>query len=177
MSSTPSVYRKPAASYEAPPSAFADATGDATGVASEGANPGSAANAPSTATGNGDSGMEASHTLLRPEIHALAAPTLSEEQFARVSKALADPRRFSILEIIAAHGEIACQRLCSGLPVKQATVSHHVKELSLAGLVDTRRDGQFVYYSYVPSVARQYMATLAARLQLPPTLTGQRGEA
>src|SRR5690606_40767888 len=92
--------------------------------------------------------------------------SMSADQFTRVAKALADPRRFTILEIIAAHGEIACQRLCCELPVKQATVSHHVKELSAAGLVETRRDGQFVYYRYVPTVMRQYAAALVTRLQV-----------
>ena len=98
------------------------------------------------------------------EAATVADAPLSAEQFSRVAKALADPRRFRILEIIAAHGEIACHLLCAELPVKQATVSHHVKELSAAGLVETRRDGQFVYYRYVPTVMRQYRATLAHRL-------------
>lgn len=93
-----------------------------------------------------------------------AVAALPADQFTRVAKALADPRRFGILEIIAAHGEIACQRLCAELPVKQATVSHHVKELVAAGLVETRRDGQFVYYRYVPTVMRQYCETLAHRV-------------
>lgn len=95
---------------------------------------------------------------------ANSAAALSADQFTRVAKALADPRRFTILEIIAAHGEIACQSLCAELPVKQATVSHHVKELAAAGLVETRRDGQFVYYRYVPTVMRQYRETLAHRV-------------
>lgn len=43
-------------------------------------------------------------------------------------------------------------------------MSHHVKELALAGLVETRRDGQFVYYRFMPTVMRQYLATLATRL-------------
>lgn len=137
------------------PAASADATGDAASGVHDGGE-----NAPGRAPPGGPVTVTGSVT---PDGATLP---LSPELFARVAKALADPRRFSILEMIAAHGEIACQRLCCHLPVKQATVSHHVKELALAGLVETRRDGQFVYYRYQPDVMRQYLATLSSRMQL-----------
>jgi ArsR family transcriptional regulator len=85
------------------------------------------------------------------------------EQFQRIAKALADPRRFEILEHIASQGEVGCRRLCGCFPVRQATISHHLKELAGAGLVESRRDGQFVYYRTRPAVLEEYMADLGRR--------------
>jgi ArsR family transcriptional regulator, arsenate/arsenite/antimonite-responsive transcriptional repressor len=87
------------------------------------------------------------------------------DQFQRVAKALADPRRFEILEHIAQQGEVGCQRLCGCFPVRQATISHHLKELASAGLVESRRDGQFVYYRTRPAVLEAYMSELRRRTE------------
>lgn len=88
------------------------------------------------------------------------------EQFQRIAKALADPRRFEILEHIAKQHEVGCQRLCGCFPVRQATISHHLKELASAGLVESRRDGQFVYYRLRPRVFEDYMAELRRRMDV-----------
>lgn len=88
---------------------------------------------------------------------------MDAEQFQRIAKALADPRRFEILEHIARQAEVGCQRLCGCFPVRQATISHHLKELASAGLVESRRDGQFVYYRTRPAVLEAYMAELRRR--------------
>jgi ArsR family transcriptional regulator len=89
------------------------------------------------------------------------------EQFQRIAKALADPRRFEILEHIAKQSEMGCRSLCGCFPVRQATISHHLKELSSAGLVESRRDGQFVYYRIRPAVFEAYMAELRRRVEMP----------
>src|SRR2546423_7840791 len=86
--------------------------------------------------------------------------TVNAEQFQRIAKALADPRRFEILEHIAKQAEVGCRRLCGCFPVRQATISHHLKELSSAGLVESRKEGQFVYYRTRPAVPESYMAEL-----------------
>jgi ArsR family transcriptional regulator len=86
------------------------------------------------------------------------------EQFQRIAKALADPRRFEILEHIAQQSEVGCSRLCGCFPVRQATISHHLKELASAGLVESRRDGQFVYYRIRPTVLETYMDELARKM-------------
>jgi len=91
------------------------------------------------------------------------------EQFQRIAKALADPRRFEILEHIAKQREMGCQRLCGCFPVRQATISHHLKELASAGLVESRRDGQFVYYRTRPAVLEAYMAELRRRMDVTET--------
>lgn len=97
-------------------------------------------------------------------------PGMTAKEFQRVAKALSDPRRFEILERIAAAGsELACQRLCDCFPVSQATVSHHLKALAGAGLVESRREGQFMFYRTRPEVLRAYLAELTRRLPLDAT--------
>ena len=89
---------------------------------------------------------------------------MDAEQFQRIAKALADPRRFEILEHIAKQSEMGCRHLCGCFPVRQATISHHLKELSSAGLVESRKDGQFVYYKTRPVVLEAYVAELRRRM-------------
>jgi len=89
---------------------------------------------------------------------------MNAEQFQRVAKALADPRRFEILQMIGATDELACQGVCQCFPVSQATVSHHLKELANAGLVESRREGQFVFYRARPEVVAEYAAELVRRV-------------
>lgn len=88
---------------------------------------------------------------------------MEPEQFFRIAKALADPTRFEIFERIAGRGEVGCQRLVDDLPVSQPTVSHHLKELAVAGLIEPRREGQFVHYRARPAVFQEYLETLRAR--------------
>ena len=86
------------------------------------------------------------------------------ERFERIAKALADPRRFQILEKIANCREVGCQRLCEQFPVAQPTMSHHLKELARAGLIEPWREGQFVFYRFRADVLNEYVTTLEARL-------------
>ena len=91
------------------------------------------------------------------------------DQFQRIAKALADPRRFEILEHIASQSEVGCSHLCECFPVRQATISHHLKELASAGLVESRRDGQFVYYRARRNVLEEYMSELMRRTAIRVT--------
>jgi ArsR family transcriptional regulator len=68
------------------------------------------------------------------------------------------------LEHIAKQSEVGCRRLCGCFPVRQATISHHLKELASAGLVESRRDGQVVYYRLRPAVFETYMAELRRKM-------------
>jgi ArsR family transcriptional regulator len=107
--------------------------------------------------------------FVRPESESNAARLLmatDDERFGRVAKALADPRRFQILEAIAAKREVACQRLCEEFPVAQPTMSHHLKELVGAGLIEPWREGQYVFYRFRPEVMREYLAALELRLRM-----------
>ena len=90
---------------------------------------------------------------------------LAPGQFERIAKALADPRRFSLLQTISeSYQECAYQRLCRLFPVSKATISHHMKELVTAGLVETERDGQFVHARMIPGVIEAYTAELQRRI-------------
>jgi ArsR family transcriptional regulator len=89
---------------------------------------------------------------------------IDPERFARIAKALADPRRFQILETIANCREVGCQRLCEQFPVAQPTMSHHLKELARAGLIEPWREGQFAFYRFRAEVLREYVAELEVRL-------------
>ena len=89
---------------------------------------------------------------------------MDAERFARIAKALADPRRFQILEMIANCREVGCQRLCEQFPVAQPTMSHHLKELARAGLIEPWREGQFAFYRFREDVLAAYSTELAGRL-------------
>ena len=87
----------------------------------------------------------------------------------KISKALADRTRLRIFEAISA-GEMTCGELVAMRGVTPATVSHHLKILSEAGLIACRRQGQFVHSEAVPETLAAYMRALAkiARGKKPP---------
>lgn len=84
-------------------------------------------------------------------------------QFDRIAKALADPRRFALLEAIACKDDYPCQQLCRDFPVTKATISHHLKELVRAGLVQAERQGQYMNYQARRDVLAAYSAELLSR--------------
>src|SRR5262245_43574128 len=94
---------------------------------------------------------------------------MENRRLQKVAKALADPRRFEIFQKIAtASAEELCSgAVCEDFPVSQATVSHHLKELTEAGLLETRSAGQFKYWSVNADVMNEYIAELQNRLRLP----------
>jgi ArsR family transcriptional regulator len=65
---------------------------------------------------------------------------------ASVCKGLADPKRLLIIDALR-DGELSVGAICSLLDLPQANVSQHLSILRDKGLVRTRRDGQFIYYS------------------------------
>jgi ArsR family transcriptional regulator len=68
-------------------------------------------------------------------------------------KALADPRRFELMERIAMAGcPLGCTQALAALPISAATLSHHIKELETAGLIDVRREGKFHFLALRPGV-------------------------
>ena len=81
---------------------------------------------------------------------------MTPEAVIKVSKALADPTRFRILQAIAATEEIACGALAARFPITQATCSQHLKVLVDAGLIAMRREGQFNYYHLVCETLEAY---------------------
>jgi DNA-binding transcriptional ArsR family regulator/rhodanese-related sulfurtransferase len=66
-------------------------------------------------------------------------------QFARIGKALASPHRLEILELLA-QGERTVDSLASEIGLSLANASQHLQALRQATLVDSRKEGLFVYY-------------------------------
>ena len=86
---------------------------------------------------------------------------ITPQHVIKITKALADPTRFRLLQAIVGAGEPCCSELAQGFPITQATVSQHLKVLAEAGLVEVRREGQFNYYRMVRDTFDDYQRTLA----------------
>lgn len=72
---------------------------------------------------------------------------LSEDQVHLITKALADPRRYQILKHLGDSTEaLDCSAVLECAEVSPATLSHHMKELEIAGLIQVVRKGKFVSY-------------------------------
>lgn len=78
-----------------------------------------------------------------------------------IARVLADPRRFQILKHIAGQRRIACADLRTALPISAATLSHHLKEIESAGLIETTRRGKFVDAVFCRDKWQAYLAELA----------------
>jgi ArsR family transcriptional regulator len=90
---------------------------------------------------------------------------MDQPQVMKITKALADPTRFRILQTIAAAGESCCSELALRFPVTQATCSQHLKVLTDAGLLTMRREGQFNYYCFVRDTLETYRHALATSFE------------
>jgi ArsR family transcriptional regulator len=81
----------------------------------------------------------------------LATPALSAEEAeatAAIFRALADPARVRIVNLLAASDDPVCVcELVPALELSQPTVSHHLKKLTDAGLLERRERGRWAYYS------------------------------
>jgi len=95
---------------------------------------------------------------------APSKPTrLTRARRAALLKALADPRRFDLLEKIArADCPLGCAQARAALPISAATLSHHIKELETAGLIEVRREGKFHFLSLRSGVLDSLAALLSA---------------
>jgi ArsR family transcriptional regulator len=88
---------------------------------------------------------------------------LSAARRTAILKALADPRRFELLEHIARSAcPLGCTEARASLPISAATLSHHVKELESAGLIHIRREGKFHFLTLRPGVLEGLIALLSA---------------
>ncbi|MEU0433224.1 metalloregulator ArsR/SmtB family transcription factor [Streptomyces sp. NPDC006290] len=85
----------------------------------------------------------------------LASAPLAEDQaveLAKAFKALGDPVRLRLLSMIASRegGEVCVCELTPAFELSQPTISHHLKQLRQAGLIDCERRGTWVYYWALP---------------------------
>jgi ArsR family transcriptional regulator len=88
---------------------------------------------------------------------------LSRARRTAILKAIADPHRFELLEEIAKAGcPLGCAQALSALSISAPTLSHHIKELETAGLIEVRREGKFAYLTLRPGVLKLIAASLSA---------------
>ncbi|HXS11877.1 MAG TPA: helix-turn-helix domain-containing protein [Acidobacteriaceae bacterium] len=78
-----------------------------------------------------------------------------------IARAVADPRRFAILQQIARHDSTPCGSLDEQKVLSPATISHHLKELADAGLIDVQREGRCASLTLQRDVWNAYLAELA----------------
>lgn len=86
---------------------------------------------------------------------------MDRSQIEKISKALGDETRLRIFEAISRSRQMNCGEIASMRGVTPATVSHHLKILSEAGLIACRRDGQFVYSEAIPETLKEFTRVLA----------------
>jgi ArsR family transcriptional regulator len=117
--------------------------------------------------------MSKSLTLLTPAGTVACCPPLSAqplsaeqaEQIAPLLKALADPVRLRLMSLVASHqgGEACVCDLNDAFDLTQPTISHHLKVLHEAGLLDREKRGVWVYYR----ASTQALAGLGALIGTP----------
>lgn len=94
------------------------------------------------------------------------SPTLSDEETeatATLFKALADPARVKIVNLLATSEPVCACEFMPALGLAQATVSHHLKKLTDAGLLEREQRGKWAYFSLNPEAS----ARLAGLVEFP----------
>jgi ArsR family transcriptional regulator, arsenate/arsenite/antimonite-responsive transcriptional repressor len=83
-------------------------------------------------------------------------------RMARVAKALGDPVRLQLVDVLRKHAGKVC--VCELVPLfdlSQPTVSHHLKVLRQAGIVGSEREGLWAYYYVIPDALKELSAWLS----------------
>ena len=86
---------------------------------------------------------------------------MDQKELAHIAKALSDPARLRIYQAISSRSEMYCGELAKKCPLTAGTISHHLKILAEAKLIESRREGQFIYNRALPGTMREYTRTLA----------------
>jgi ArsR family transcriptional regulator len=113
--------------------------------------------------------LELSPKQKRPAGEPCCAPVVypdveraQAERMARIAKALGDPIRLQLVDVLRKHAGKVC--VCELVPLfdlSQPTVSHHLKVLRDAGLVDSERRGLWAYYYVIPDALKELSTWLS----------------
>lgn len=111
----------------------------------------------------------------QPDSGACCGPTTAPEgdlaALAQVMRALADPTRLGILALLMQSDTLCVCHLVAAFPLGQPTISHHLRLLRQAGLVDCWRRGTWCYYHLLPATR----PIVAWALALPQALGAAAG--
>ena len=86
---------------------------------------------------------------------------LTPRQIRTIGRVLADPHRYQILKMIAASQRKACSDLRSEFDITAPTLSHHLKELEAAGLIEIEKRGKYVDLTFNRDIWDAYVAELS----------------
>ena len=95
---------------------------------------------------------------------------MDTKQIEKISKALADETRLRIFEAIARKGNLTCGELVTLRGVTPATISHHLKILIEAELIECRKKGQFVHSRAITETIRDYTDALGRLSRMDQTI-------
>lgn len=99
-----------------------------------------------------------------PDARAVAADRQAAEAGAALLSALADPTRLAIVRLLARHERLCVCHITEAFPVAQPTISHHLRILREAGIVDVLRRGHWAYYGLRRDALKRTVADLLALL-------------
>jgi ArsR family transcriptional regulator, arsenate/arsenite/antimonite-responsive transcriptional repressor len=78
------------------------------------------------------------------------------ERIAIIAKALGDPIRLQLVDVLRKHaGQVCVCELVPLFDISQPTLSHHLKKLREAGIVDSERRGLWAYYYVIPDALEE----------------------
>ena len=102
-------------------------------------------------------GVRCCEPVVFPEVERERA-----ERMAAAAKALGDPVRLQLVDVLRRHAGKACVcELVALFDLSQPTVSHHLKVLRDAGIVGSERQGLWAYYYVIPSALEELSAWLS----------------
>lgn len=86
---------------------------------------------------------------------------MSVERFVKIAKALADPTRRRMVDEIREASELTCSCLCAKFETSQPTISHHIRTLADAGVIDVRKEGPYHILTLRDGTLREFTDSLA----------------
>jgi ArsR family transcriptional regulator len=85
------------------------------------------------------------------------------DRMARIAKALGDPVRVQLVDVLRKHaGKVCVCELTPLFDIGQPTVSHHLRVLRMAGIVDSERQGLWAYYYVNPDALEELSTWLSS---------------